>query len=345
MANIAILIPSYNSAKTIAETLESIQAQGNELRKISAVYLSDDCSLDDTVSIAEAVWKSKTPLKVLRCDENLGERGNVNRAMLIIKKSADWVLLLHSDDIAKPDWARFMISRIDACASNVGSLCSSWDSLMTDGSVTPGEDNLTRPVEVIDGTPESVRGTLRRGCWWHISGCAIRLSAFEDVGGFELNMPQMGDMEWLLRCLNTGWSVEYIPRTLISYRQHTASVSSASFLRNKDILESLEIVQRYALLLSIKELLCFHLRREVFVARRATRALLQANIKRSILAGVTSAQVLLNLLRCYRKRFTWLLNDISKRAILNRHAPSENKGLTGSLSRRTFAHVLTLAKI
>src|SRR5919106_1579541 len=100
---IAILIPSFNSADTIGPTLESVQAQGDGLRHIFALYLADDCSRDHTIAIAEASWKATVPLHVLKGERNLGERGNVNRAMeLAERESVDWVLLLHSDDIAKP---------------------------------------------------------------------------------------------------------------------------------------------------------------------------------------------------------------------------------------------------
>lgn len=57
-------------------------------------------------------------------------------------------------------------------------------------------------------------------------------------------MAQLGDWEWLLRCLARAWSVEYIPRTLIRYRQHEASVSTLSFRMDPDISESLEVMER-----------------------------------------------------------------------------------------------------
>src|SRR5439155_4241151 len=96
--------------------------------------------------------------------------------------------------------------------------------------------------------------TLMRGCWWHVSGCAIRIEAFENIGGFDANMPQLGDWEWLLRCLAAGWSVEYVPTTLIRYRQTPASVSSVSFRVDRDIRESLSIISRYSHLLTAPEL-------------------------------------------------------------------------------------------
>lgn len=140
----------------------------------------------------------------------------------------------------------------------------SWDNLMEDGSIESGEDNIDRKVELIQGNQLSVQNTLLKGCWWHISGCAIRLKIFEDVGGFAIDMPQQGDWEWLLRLLSKGWAVEYIPRTLILYRQHSASVSSVSYRTHRDIRESLRIFHQYQGFLSTQNYITLHLQIKIY---------------------------------------------------------------------------------
>lgn len=280
MKTINIIIPTYNSATTIGATLESMQHQGDFLNKISAIYLADDYSTDNTIEIAKQTWKVSTPLLVLQGERNLGERGNVNRAIEVVKQSADWVLLLHSDDIAKPNWLEMMVSRIEACSEQVGSICSSWDNLMPDGSIQAGEDNPSQQIEVIESGNKSVRKTLLSGCWWHISGCAIRITAFEALGGFNPQLPQLGDWEWLLRCLRGGWGVEYIPRTLILYRQHQASVSSKSFQTHQDIKEFLEIIPTYTNLLNLSEMLQIYSLRMKWLFRRFIKSFITFNTQR-----------------------------------------------------------------
>jgi GT2 family glycosyltransferase len=237
------------------------------------------------------------PLEVLSADRNVGERTNVNRVLRRIRPEADWVLLLHSDDVAKPSWLRLMLDRISGCEASVASICSSWDDWMPDGSVIPGEDDPERPIEIIRGDRAAVRDTLRRGCWWHISGCAVRLRAFDDVGEFEQRMPQLGDWEWLLRCLARGWSVEYIPRTLIRYRQHEASVSALSFRTDHDIRESLEIIERHAPVLDTRDVLALHGKRMRSCARRLVRAVLRVDTRRAALVLQTWWRVAASLVR------------------------------------------------
>ncbi|KAF3889671.1 MULTISPECIES: glycosyltransferase family 2 protein [Nostocales] len=293
MTQFSILIPSYNSENTIGETLESIQIQDSQLNKIYAIYLADDCSTDETIEVAIKTWKSQIPLLVLKGEKNLGERGNVNRALEVIKNSTEWVLILHSDDIAKHNWLETIALRIETCSEKVATICSSWDNLMPDGSVEVGEDNPNRQIEVIEGNDKSVKSTLLRGCWWHISGCAIRIKAFESLEGFNPKLPQLGDWEWLLRCLSNEWYVEYIPRTLILYRQHQTSVSSQSFQTNQDIKEFLKIVPNYAIFLNRNELIYIYLLRVNYVLKRALKSLITFKIKRLL----SSLQVFVLLIK------------------------------------------------
>ncbi|BAZ47935.1 family 2 glycosyl transferase [Nostoc sp. NIES-4103] len=301
MNKIAILIPTFNSAATIGETLESIQSQNEWLTKISAVYIADDCSSDRTVPLIKSLWKISIPLYINQGDHNVGQWNNVNRAIDLIKKTVDWVLILHSDDIAKKNWLEMMINRIEACSEKVGSICSSWDNLMPDGSLRQGEDNPSREIEIIEGHDKSVRDTLLKGCWWHISGCAIRVKAFENCGGFNQKFSYQADWEWLLRYLHNGWSVEYIPRTLILYRLSTVSVSSKSFQKHLDITEFLEIIPQHFKLLKSTELRHLYMQRVNALIRRAVKSLITLNLTRFMQAFQVMFALLLSLRECEKQ--------------------------------------------
>jgi GT2 family glycosyltransferase len=297
-ANVVLLIPAYNAADTIACTLRSIQAQGEALCGLTAVCLADNCSRDDTVAVAQAAWSGPIPLWVLSSDRNVGQHNNVNRAFGALRSEAEWLLLLHADDEAKPDWLATMLREIDTSGPEVASICCSWDSWFPNGNVLPGEDDPGRPTQLIVGGHESVRGTLLKGCWWLITGCAIRVTAFEDVGTFDQELMQVGDWDWLLRCLIRGWTVKYVPRTLIRYRQHSNSISSASLQLDRDIQESLRVVRRYTDVLSRRDLVRFHLARGAFLARRIARAAMHGRVRRSLAAARMIASSAQSLVQC-----------------------------------------------
>src|SRR5262245_5299671 len=61
---ITAIVPAYNEAESIAETIRSLQAQ---TWPISQIIVVDDCSTDDTGSIAAALG-----VKVIRPAANTG---------------------------------------------------------------------------------------------------------------------------------------------------------------------------------------------------------------------------------------------------------------------------------
>jgi GT2 family glycosyltransferase len=270
--SIAVVIMSYNRPDTILATIDSLLAQARPLTSIAGVYLADDCSTDATVTVSQARWRSSVPLTLWQPQRNSGTWGNVNHALRTLAARHDWVLLLHDDDLVKPDWLGAMCGQIRVCAPTTLSVCSSWDSLNPDGATVPGEDSA-RPVETVAAGAPSLRSTLLRGCWWHFSGCAIRTRGFLDVGPYDPRYPQCADQDWLMRGLERGWTIDYIPRTLLVYRQHATSLSSRSFLVHQDLVEQLMLVGRYGRLLSRRESLRFHARLLQFAARRAARAI------------------------------------------------------------------------
>lgn len=299
MAKIGLIIPTYNNSDTVAETLNSVQLQGQIINKLYTLYIADDGSNDNTISLIEANWKNKIPLHINKGLQNVGQWNNVNRAISSLKgkENLDWVLILHSDDLAKPRWLEMMVTRIENCSENIGSICSSWDDLMSDGSIKAGEDCPSRQIEVIEGNHEAVRRTLRIGCWWHISGCAIRVQAFEDFGGFNQKFSYQADWEWLLRCLMKGWSIEYIPRTLILYRQHVSSVAHKAFQIHQDLREFMEIIPNYIHFLESNDIAYLHLQKIKFIVKRMIKSLITLNIQRFL----KSFQVLFMLLNSFRK--------------------------------------------
>jgi GT2 family glycosyltransferase len=297
MPRAAIVIPAFEAAGTIAATLRSVQAQGCGLAELSAVYMADDGSRDPTVSVAGEAWRfASPPLRVLSADRNLGQWPNVNRALGALPANVEWVLLLHADDLAKSGWLDAMLGRMNVCEPDVASICSSWEALLPDGTVAGGEDDPRQPVHVVRGTSQAVRDTVVSGCWWHISGCAMRLRAFRDVGPFNPALA-FADWEWLLRCLARGWQVEYVPTTLIQYRQHAGSVSADSFQRDQDIYETLAVVQRYARLLTLRDVWGVHFREGQFAGRRFGRAVLRGQPSRALARGRTLAAVVTSLSR------------------------------------------------
>lgn len=233
---VAVMIPAYKSEATLAETLHSLlesQIDG----AIEKVLLVENGASPETVAIARRVWTSATPLDILTIPVNNGLWPAKNLAFEKLAEF-DWVVMLHADDVLKPCWLELYLDAMRAADDRVASICSSYDNwFFESGEIEPGEDAVGEPPRKIEGTPGSIADGLNRGCWWHISGAAVRPAAFRDIGAFDERYPYSGDLEWMLRCFSRGYSIVYIPRTTMLYRRHKGAATNTAFDRGWDIKE------------------------------------------------------------------------------------------------------------
>ena len=99
---VSCTVLSYNSAKTILETLESIKAQTYQNIEL---IVSDDCSKDNTVELCRqwiAVNKNRfVRVVLLTVKENTGVCANGNRAMAACQ--GKWQKGIAADDILLPN--------------------------------------------------------------------------------------------------------------------------------------------------------------------------------------------------------------------------------------------------
>lgn len=109
----AVVMCTYNGKKYILEQLTSIY---NQSQKPDMVYIQDDRSTDNTVSIIEQFISENdlsSTWKVHVNDENLGWKKSFMDA--IKKTSAELIFLSDQDDIWNPDKIRIMA---DICSNN-----------------------------------------------------------------------------------------------------------------------------------------------------------------------------------------------------------------------------------
>lgn len=98
---VSVTVITYNSSKTVLETLESIKAQTYQNLEL---IVSDDCSTDNTVELCRN-WIEQNKSRFVRTelltvDKNTGVAGNCNRAGAACQ--GEWVKGIAGDDILLP---------------------------------------------------------------------------------------------------------------------------------------------------------------------------------------------------------------------------------------------------
>jgi glycosyltransferase involved in cell wall biosynthesis len=287
----SIVVPCFNSAATICETLKSIQTQSHGLERVRSVILADDCSSDDTVAVAERWWECKVPLKVRRNKFNRGEYRNLNAAVSSLDKDIHWFFIVHADDIVKPNWLDVMVRNIDAAGPSLATITSSWDVLNPDGSITFGESKAELDKLLVPGGRDPVGRMLLRGCWWKITSCCIRTATFVQLNGVDASYSQSGDVDFCLRLLSSGWDLLYIPMSLCVYRVHAQSVTARNRRQNLDLEDDFWIFKRFIWSLSQSEVRHCYFRKLHSAASRAMHSFRSAEFKRAAVAAKIAIQI------------------------------------------------------
>lgn len=94
---VSIITPTYNSARFIAETIESVLAQTYQNWEM---IIADDCSTDDTVDIVSRYAAKDGRIRLCRLDTNSG--AGVARNRSIAEARGRYIAFLDSDDLWLP---------------------------------------------------------------------------------------------------------------------------------------------------------------------------------------------------------------------------------------------------
>ena len=99
---VSIVVVSYNSSKTIIQTLDSIR---NQTYQKLELIISDDCSIDNTVAICKE-WLSQYEERfersvIIEATHNTGVCGNLNRG--INASTGTWIKAPAADDLLCDD--------------------------------------------------------------------------------------------------------------------------------------------------------------------------------------------------------------------------------------------------
>lgn len=209
---VTVGVLSYNSAKTIIETLDSIVSQ--TYYNIELI-VSDDCSLDNTVEIVNQ-WLSihqnrfvKT--KFLTVEENTGIAPNANR--VVRNANGVFIKCIAADDILMPDC-------IEANLFYIGD----YDMLVSDVERFNGDTVIEykNPVDfnrIFSMSPSNRAHYYSRTLFFcNVPTLFVRMSLYNRVGLYDESQPLLEDVPFLLKVFASEAKVLYFPQKTVRYR-------------------------------------------------------------------------------------------------------------------------------
>ena len=203
---IGVVIPAYNSARFIVETLESVRSQS---RQPDQVVVVDDGSSDDTSRVVRD-WALQTgfELEILR-QENAGVAAARNAGTGRLRTG--FVLQLDSDDLLLPE---AMAALAGAAERRPELVLVFGDTEKTSGDVilTPGflerAGICKLPFEEAENGLRLLRASLLpvliKSAPISLAGSIYSKAAWERVGGFDDDLRTAEDYEFFVRLVQAG---------------------------------------------------------------------------------------------------------------------------------------------
>ena len=231
MATVSVIIPTYNCARFLVESLESIFAQTEPPIEVIVV---DDGSTDETQDIL-AGYRDR--LVVVQ-----REHGGLSAARNhgLAQARGDLVAFHDADDVARPDRLAFQLAFLrenpvyDAvfCNGERMDTAESANSRLVPPTIARRLDRkLITAAHIFEGYPVYFQGAL------------VPRRAFARAGELDVTLRVQPDIEYAYRLL-AHMRAGFVDRVVFQYRWHTTNNSGDRLGGREDIARILERLER-----------------------------------------------------------------------------------------------------
>lgn len=218
---VSVLIKSYNHARYVARTIESVLTQSFQDFEI---VVTDDASTDGTLEVLRGFTDPRIKLTAL--PRNQGISGAMNAT--VARARGRYLAILNSDDFALPDRLRRQVAFLDAHPDI---------SLVFGLPVTVDETGMPRPPETDFELPLRLPDFSRRS-WLRqlfFSGnclCSptamIRRESYATVGAYDRRLTNLQDVDMWVRMLKAGLRFHVLPDRVTAFRVRDNDVNMSA---------------------------------------------------------------------------------------------------------------------
>jgi glycosyltransferase involved in cell wall biosynthesis len=200
---VSVVIPCYNSAALLPDTLQSVGAQ--TLREMEIV-LVDDGSVDDTRAVIERLIASNASCRMtLVTQANAGVGAARNRGIVVAR--GRYILPLDADDLIAP-------TMLAACAR-----------LLDDQPETALVFTDRQDFGDLTGVWAAGLFEVNRIKYFNqLSYCTMfRRTMWEAIGGYRINVSGFADWDFWVAAAARGFRGHHLPAPLLLHRRHPRS--------------------------------------------------------------------------------------------------------------------------
>lgn len=208
---VSIIMPSYNTAQYIADSIRSVQAQ---TYKNWELLIVDDCSSDNSDDVV-APFLSDARIRYLKNEVNSGAA--VSRNYALREAKGRWIAFLDSDDLWHPEKLerQILFMEKENCHFSYTYYQEIDEASQTLGVTVQGPRHITK-------------AGMLRFCW---PGCLTVMYDAQEIGLLQIpDIRKNNDYAMWLQVISKA-DCYLLPEILASYRRRRGSISNQSYIK------------------------------------------------------------------------------------------------------------------
>ena len=209
MARISVVIPTYNRAELLKNSINSVLTQ--TYRDFELIVI-DDCSADNTTGVLEVIRDER--LRVIRNGSNKGIAAVRNIG--VTGSRGRYIAFLDDDDEWLPDKLEKQLKIMEDGPESLGCVYS--------GCLTTGPDGSEAVSTSIPKYRNKVLNQLLLENFITTSTTLLKKSCIEKAGLFDEDIPYGEDYDMWIR-IAEDFEFDFTPEPLTKYRIHTNSIT------------------------------------------------------------------------------------------------------------------------
>lgn len=226
--SVSVVIATYNRARFLPETIESVLTQ--TCRDFELIVV-DDGSTDGTLELLRSYGER---LRVLR-QENRGP--SAARNLGVRRARGQWIAIQDSDDLCLPDQLEVLLNiaqqqphlgMVFANGAYLGGPEHNRDTIIPKGKSRRLARNGVRLVDLFEKSIVRLQAAL------------ISRDAFLEIGGLDENFRICMDLDLSFR-LFMRYPVAYLDRAVFLYRRHAGNIGQD---QERRLLENIRIIEK-----------------------------------------------------------------------------------------------------
>lgn len=237
---VSVIVITYNSAKYVVETLDSIK---NQSYNNFELIITDDCSTDETIATCQKWIRNNENLnfrvQLIMNKINSGISGNINKGLQ--NTNGKWVKIIAGDDILLPNCLLANVDHVRFYKANI--IFSEPIYINELSEIIVETNNVKEDVKINDfylmDAEQQYLHLLTRDKPMNPPTLFFNNEILDQLGGFDENF-KIEDFPFYLNITKLGYKIFFFPEKTVKYRTYASSFSQ-KFKNNQGGISGLEI--------------------------------------------------------------------------------------------------------